>query len=104
MVCQVHLDKFNISSFGHYIAFVKTSSGWVVCDDAHVVPVGEEIVLQQRAYVLFYDRTRCRECMLHTDCDADPFTQRFVAMHAVARTTVATHSSAAAALACASSA
>jgi ubiquitin C-terminal hydrolase len=53
----VHLDKFNISSFGHYIAFVKTSTaGWVVCDDAHVLPVDEEIVLQQSAYLLFYRR------------------------------------------------
>jgi len=53
----VHLDVRNISSFGHYVAFVLGGDGkWFVCDDAQVEEVPKEIVLQQNAYMLFYQR------------------------------------------------
>ena len=53
----VHLDVYNISSFGHYIAFVVNSEGqWWCTDDSLVEPVSKEVVLQQNAYMLFYQR------------------------------------------------
>ena len=53
----VHLDVYNISSFGHYIAFVVNGDGqWFLCDDGEISPVPKETVLQQNAYMLFYQR------------------------------------------------
>eukprot|EP00053_Salpingoeca_punica_P010830 m.96841 g.96841 ORF g.96841 m.96841 type:complete len:619 (-) comp15502_c1_seq1:191-2047(-) len=55
----VHLDLLNISSFGHYIAFVKADDkNWYVCDDAKVQQVPESVVLQQNPYMLFYQRQK----------------------------------------------
>ena len=40
----VHLDVRNISSFGHYVAFVLGAGGkWFVCDDSQVEEVSKEV-------------------------------------------------------------
>lgn len=42
---------------GHYYSFIRAPSGlWHAMDDNHVRQVGENVVLQQRAYMLFYVR------------------------------------------------
>ncbi|CAN0912164.1 Ubiquitin carboxyl-terminal hydrolase 23 [Linum grandiflorum] len=44
---------------GHYVCFVRTSSGmWYSLDDEKVHHVGEKTVLNQNAYMLFYVRDR----------------------------------------------
>ncbi|KAL3840647.1 hypothetical protein ACJIZ3_025238 [Penstemon smallii] len=44
---------------GHYYCFVRTSSGmWYSLDDNQVVQVSEKLVLEQKAYMLFYVRDR----------------------------------------------
>jgi len=53
----VHLDKFNIASYGHYITFIKAGGRWYCADDAKVEEVPTSQVLEQRAYLLFYRRT-----------------------------------------------
>lgn len=54
----VHLDMFDISSFGHYIAFVRDCrSNWWKLDDHKVESVSQASVLKQKAYLLFYVRT-----------------------------------------------
>merc|ERR1712166_1093493 len=53
----VHLDLYNISSFGHYIAFILSNDGkWYCCDDRKVSEVTQDQVLEQNAYMLFYQR------------------------------------------------
>ncbi|CAN1165262.1 Ubiquitin carboxyl-terminal hydrolase 23 [Linum perenne] len=45
--------------YGHYVCFVRTSSGmWYSLDDEKVHHVGEKTVLNQNAYMLFYVRDR----------------------------------------------
>ncbi|CAI0394761.1 unnamed protein product [Linum tenue] len=45
--------------FGHYVCFVRTSTGmWYCLDDEKVHQVGEKTVLNQKAYMLFYVRDR----------------------------------------------
>ncbi|KAI5692640.1 hypothetical protein M8J75_001704 [Diaphorina citri] len=42
---------------GHYVAYVKTSSGqWYYASDSRVNPVSEDRVLKAEAYLLFYHR------------------------------------------------
>jgi Zn-finger protein len=54
----VHLDLYNISSFGHYISYVKDcKSNWWKLDDDHVEMVKQNHVLKQNAYILFYLKT-----------------------------------------------
>ncbi|KAJ8750991.1 hypothetical protein K2173_016172 [Erythroxylum novogranatense] len=44
---------------GHYVCFVRTSSGmWYLLNDNEVHQVSEKIVLEQKAYMLFYVRDR----------------------------------------------
>ncbi|KAL6275001.1 hypothetical protein ACE6H2_025693 [Prunus campanulata] len=44
---------------GHYYCYVRTSSGmWYSLDDNQVFQVSERIVLEQKAYMLFYVRDR----------------------------------------------
>ncbi|XP_050215299.1 ubiquitin carboxyl-terminal hydrolase 23 isoform X2 [Mercurialis annua] len=44
---------------GHYVCFVRTSSGiWHLLNDNEVRPVSEKLVLEQKAYMLFYVRDR----------------------------------------------
>ncbi|CAN1166715.1 Ubiquitin carboxyl-terminal hydrolase 23 [Linum perenne] len=44
---------------GHYVCFVRTSSGmWYCLDDERVHQVSEKTVLNQKAYMLFYVRDR----------------------------------------------
>ncbi|PSS13940.1 Ubiquitin carboxyl-terminal hydrolase [Actinidia chinensis var. chinensis] len=44
---------------GHYYCFVRTSSGmWYILDDHQVRQVSEKVVLEQKAYMLFYVRDR----------------------------------------------
>eukprot|EP00051_Salpingoeca_urceolata_P016638 m.222513 g.222513 ORF g.222513 m.222513 type:complete len:371 (+) comp18736_c0_seq1:113-1225(+) len=53
----VHIDMYNISSFGHYVCYVRTESGdWFLTNDASVTNVPEEEVLKQNAYMLLYKR------------------------------------------------
>ncbi|KAG7094165.1 hypothetical protein E1B28_007776 [Marasmius oreades] len=47
----------NLSS-GHYTAFVGSRGGWVYCDDSVIKPVDSKQVVSQKAYVLFYKRTK----------------------------------------------
>nr|GAT54986.1 ubiquitin carboxyl-terminal hydrolase 4 [Mycena chlorophos] len=47
----------NLSS-GHYTAFIQDRDGWKSCDDSSIRPVDEKQVVNQRAYVLFYKRTK----------------------------------------------
>eukprot|EP00727_Mastigamoeba_balamuthi_P003954 m51a1_g13556 hypothetical protein (293) ;mRNA; f:231-1213 len=49
-VCNHH----GAASFGHYTAFVKTSDGWVLCDDESLRNVSESDVVSPAAYVLLY--------------------------------------------------
>ncbi|EEF29423.1 conserved hypothetical protein [Ricinus communis] len=44
---------------GHYVCFIRTSSGiWHLLNDNEVRPVSEKVVLDQKAYMLFYVRDR----------------------------------------------
>jgi len=43
-------------SSGHYVANVKIQGGWKECNDGTVRPAGA--VMSERAYVLFYKRTK----------------------------------------------
>ncbi|KAK9726244.1 hypothetical protein RND81_05G201500 [Saponaria officinalis] len=44
---------------GHYYCFVRTSNGlWYSLDDNRVIQVSERIVMEQKAYMLFYVRDR----------------------------------------------
>jgi len=53
----IHLDMFNISSFGHYVCIVRDSdNNWFVIDDEKVHPIKQSDVLKQNAYMLFYER------------------------------------------------
>lgn len=46
---------------GHYLCYVKASSGtWLVCDDSRVATVSEKMILSQNAYMLFYVRRTSR--------------------------------------------
>ncbi|KAL0574304.1 ubiquitin-specific protease doa4 [Marasmius crinis-equi] len=47
----------NLSS-GHYTAFVGSRGGWMYCDDSVIKPVDVKQVVSQKAYVLFYKRTK----------------------------------------------
>ncbi|TFK71676.1 cysteine proteinase [Pluteus cervinus] len=47
----------NLSS-GHYTAFIASRGGWLYCDDSSVKSVDAKQVVNQKAYVLFYKRTR----------------------------------------------
>ncbi|KAJ7580153.1 ubiquitin carboxyl-terminal hydrolase 4 [Mycena floridula] len=47
----------NLSS-GHYTAFVASRGGWMYCDDSSVKPIDSKQVVGQRAYVLFYKRSK----------------------------------------------
>ncbi|KAK7025134.1 ubiquitin carboxyl-terminal hydrolase 4 [Favolaschia claudopus] len=53
----VTMHSGNLTS-GHYTAFVADRAGWKSCDDSSVRPVDEKAVVSQRAYVLFYKRTK----------------------------------------------
>ncbi|KAL9228156.1 hypothetical protein vseg_003766 [Gypsophila vaccaria] len=44
---------------GHYYCFVRTSNGlWYSLDDNRVIQVSERVVMEQKAYMLFYVRDR----------------------------------------------
>jgi len=47
----------NLSS-GHYTAFVASRGGWLYCDDSSVKNVDAKQVVNQKAYFLFYKRTK----------------------------------------------
>ncbi|KAF9269250.1 hypothetical protein L218DRAFT_1072870 [Marasmius fiardii PR-910] len=47
----------NLSS-GHYTAFVGSRGGWIYCDDSVLKPVDYKQVVSQKAYFLFYKRTK----------------------------------------------
>lgn len=47
----------NLSS-GHYTSFIASRGGWLYCDDSSVKPIDAKQVVGQRAYVLFYKRTK----------------------------------------------
>jgi ubiquitin carboxyl-terminal hydrolase 36/42 len=56
----VHLDLMNISSFGHYICYIRDvnhKEDWLRFDDETITKVNVKEVLQQRAYILFYQRS-----------------------------------------------
>ncbi|PRP77339.1 ubiquitin specific protease 42 [Planoprotostelium fungivorum] len=46
---------------GHYVAFVKNNGQWYLLDDSCVTHVSESQVLQQNAYMMFYQKTYGRE-------------------------------------------
>ena len=41
---------------GHYVAYVRTSVGWILFDDTNITEVSEANVLRQQAYILFYQQ------------------------------------------------
>ncbi|KAK7056503.1 ubiquitin-specific protease doa4 [Paramarasmius palmivorus] len=47
----------NLSS-GHYTAYIASGGGWKYCDDSTIKDVDYKQVVSQKAYVLFYKRTR----------------------------------------------
>ncbi|ESK87571.1 ubiquitin-specific protease [Moniliophthora roreri MCA 2997] len=47
----------NLSS-GHYTAYVASGGGWKYCDDSTIKDVDHKQVVSQKAYVLFYKRTK----------------------------------------------
>lgn len=53
------------TSSGHYISYVKSSSGqWYVADDSRVAQVRVDQVLKQQAYILLYVRREPRHWRL----------------------------------------
>ena len=42
---------------GHYVAYIRTSVGWILFDDTNISEVSEADVLRQQAYILFYQQT-----------------------------------------------
>lgn len=56
----VHLDLLNVSSFGHYICYIRDvhrPDEWLRFDDDDITRVSAQEVLKQNAYILFYQRT-----------------------------------------------
>lgn len=47
----------NLTS-GHYTAYIASRGGWMLCDDQSVKPADPKHVVSQKAYVLFYKRTK----------------------------------------------
>ncbi|KAF8075154.1 ubiquitin carboxyl-terminal hydrolase 4 [Lyophyllum atratum] len=43
---------------GHYTASIASRGGWVNCDDSVITPTDPKSVVSERAYVLFYKRTK----------------------------------------------
>ena len=41
---------------GDYVAYVRTSVGWILFDDTNITEVSEADVLRQQAYILFYQQ------------------------------------------------
>jgi ubiquitin C-terminal hydrolase len=41
---------------GHFVAYVKSSTGWWVCNDSYVRYCSPDDVLRAEAYLLFYER------------------------------------------------
>jgi ubiquitin C-terminal hydrolase len=39
---------------GHYVSYVRTTTGWHLCDDQSVTPVSAKTVYNCQAYMLFY--------------------------------------------------
>nr|XP_019051247.1 hypothetical protein I302_01696 [Kwoniella bestiolae CBS 10118]OCF30177.1 hypothetical protein I302_01696 [Kwoniella bestiolae CBS 10118] len=65
--CQVgpfKYDLYGVSnhmgtlSSGHYTAYVKSSKGWMYCEDSKVSKAHEKDVVSRPAYILFYKRVR----------------------------------------------
>lgn len=72
----VHLDLMNVSSFGHYICYIREPARsperparWLRFDDDEIALVSVEEVLRQRAYICFYQR---REPFVSDEAVADP--------------------------------
>ncbi|WWD20590.1 hypothetical protein CI109_105066 [Kwoniella shandongensis] len=45
-------------SSGHYTAYVKSSKGWMYCEDSRISKAQERDVVSRPAYILFYKRIR----------------------------------------------
>ncbi|KAK8850409.1 hypothetical protein IAR55_004327 [Kwoniella newhampshirensis] len=45
-------------SSGHYTAYVKSSKGWMYCEDSRISKAQERDVVSRPAYILFYKRVR----------------------------------------------
>ncbi|ORX41170.1 hypothetical protein BD324DRAFT_613498 [Kockovaella imperatae] len=45
-------------SSGHYTCYVKSSKGWMFCEDSRITPARENDVVSRPAYILFYKRVR----------------------------------------------
>ncbi|KAF5373289.1 hypothetical protein D9615_007376 [Tricholomella constricta] len=45
-------------SGGHYTASIASRGGWVHCDDSSIRPLDPKAVVSEKAYVLFYKRTK----------------------------------------------
>jgi ubiquitin carboxyl-terminal hydrolase 36/42 len=52
----VHVHVGDQVSSGHYIAFVKTSTGWLRCNDTMITEEKEHVVLHAEASALFYNK------------------------------------------------
>ncbi|EGD74763.1 hypothetical protein PTSG_07000 [Salpingoeca rosetta] len=53
----IHLDMYNLTSFGHYVALIKGSDGvWRLYDDSKVQEVERNVIPNVNPYMLFYKR------------------------------------------------
>ncbi|KAF9466165.1 hypothetical protein BDZ94DRAFT_1188229 [Collybia nuda] len=51
-------NHFGNLSSGHYTASIASRGGWLYCDDSSVKSMDPKQVVSQKAYVLFYKRTK----------------------------------------------
>ncbi|CAL55822.1 Ubiquitin carboxyl-terminal hydrolases family 2 [Ostreococcus tauri] len=57
----VHQDFYASAHAGHYVAYVKLrDDSWVLCNDNRISPSSEKEAMKQKAYILFYERSRAR--------------------------------------------
>lgn len=63
----VHIGSTLLS--GHYLAYVRVTSGWLCLDDASVTRASEGEVHAESAYMLFYEQ--CRPGEAHRQVRAD---------------------------------
>jgi ubiquitin C-terminal hydrolase len=50
---------------GHYLSYIKHQKNWYEVNDKKVTQVQENIVLEQCAYMLFYELERKHSIVLH---------------------------------------
>lgn len=51
-------NHYGTLSSGHYTACISSRGGWLYCDDSRITPMEAQKVVDKRAYILFYKRTK----------------------------------------------